>query len=86
VLRVLITASPKTRARRVAEAQNISEAEGGKLVARGDANRADYLKRFYRASAELPSHYDLVINTDRVSTDDAAALISSAARCQPVPA
>jgi Cytidylate kinase-like family len=86
VLRVLITASPETRARRVAEAQNISEAEGGKLVARGDANRADYLKRFYRASAELPSHYDLVINTDRVSTDDAAALISSAARCQPVPA
>lgn len=82
VLRVLITASPETRARRLAEAQKIGEAEAEKLVARGDANRADYLKRFYGASTELPTHYDIVLNTDRVAPEDAAALILTAARSQ----
>ena len=86
VLRVLITASPETRARRLAEAQNIDQAEAEKLVARGDANRADYLKRFYGVSAELPTHYDLVLNTDRVAPEDAAALILSTARSQRIPA
>jgi cytidylate kinase len=86
VLRILITASPETRARRIAEAGNLDEAEARKLVARGDANRADYLKRFYGASAELPTHYDLVINTDRVTPEDAAALILNAARSRQIPA
>jgi hypothetical protein len=80
VLRVLITASAETRARRLAEAQKIGEAEAEKLVARGDGNRADYLKRFYGVSTELPTHYDIVLNTDRVAPEDAAALILTAAR------
>jgi cytidylate kinase len=86
VLRVWITASPETRAGRLAEAQNIAAAEAKKLVARGDANRADYLKRFYGASSELPTHYDIVLNTDRVASEDAAALVLSAARTQQIPA
>jgi cytidylate kinase len=86
VLRVLITASPETRARRIAEERNVDEAEAMKLVARGDANRTDYLKRFYGASAELPTHYDIVINTDRVTPEGAAALILSTARSQQIPA
>jgi len=86
VLRVLVTASPETRARRLAEAQDIGEAEAEKLIARGDANRADYLKRFYKVSAELPAHYDIALNTDRVAPQDAAALILSAARSERIPA
>jgi hypothetical protein len=82
VLRVLITASAETRARRLAEAQKLGYAEAEKLVARGDANRADYLKRFYKVSTELPEHYDIVLNTDRVAPADAAALILTAARSQ----
>jgi hypothetical protein len=86
VLRVLITASPETRARRLAEERNISDAEAEKLVAEGDANRADYLKRFYGVSRELPAHYDIALNTDRVSPEDAAALVLSAARSERIPA
>ena len=85
VLRVLITASPETRAQRLAEEQGIDEGEAKKLVSRGDAGRADYLKRFY-GTAELPTHYDIVINTDRVTPEDAAALVLGAARSQQVPA
>ena len=86
VLRVLINASPQTRARRIAEAENMGAAEADKRVARGDANRADYLKRFYGVSEELPTHYDIVLNTDRVAPEDAVALILSAARSERVTA
>lgn len=86
VLRVLITASPEIRARRLAEARNIGEADAKQQIARGDANRAHYLKRFYGVSKELPTHYDIVLNTDHVSADDATTLILSAARSQHVPA
>ena len=84
VLRVLITASPETRVRRLAGAQNIGETEAEQQVARADANRADYLKRFYGVSTELPTHYDIVLNTDHVAPEDAGALILSAARSEPV--
>ena len=85
VLRVLITASQATRVQRIAEARIIDEAEAEKLVARGDANRADYLKRFYDVSTELPAHYDLVLNTDHITVDEAAALVLDAARSAPAP-
>ena len=83
VLRVLISASPGTRARRIAEAKGCSESAAAKAVARGDAGRAEYLKRFYDIDAELPAHYDIVIDTDRLDPVAAAELIVSAARSQP---
>lgn len=75
VLRVLVTAAPATRRARVMAARKIGEREADKLVARGDANRADYLKRFYDVAAELPTHYDLVLNTDRLSVDQAVDIV-----------
>ena len=84
VLRVLISASPETRAHRIAEAKGWSDSDAAKAVARGDAGRADYLKRFYDIDAELPTHYDIVIDTDQLDAVAAADLIVSAARSQPV--
>jgi cytidylate kinase len=78
VLRVFITASPETRARRLAESQEVDEKEAARMIKRGDANRADYIKRFYRIDAELPTHYDLVINTDKLTPEDAARLVLDA--------
>jgi cytidylate kinase len=77
-LRVLITASEDTRRARLAETQGVSEREAGKLLARGDANRADYFKRFYGVGAELPTHYDVVVNTDRLSPEEAADIVEHA--------
>lgn len=79
VLRVLITASPATRARRVAAELDLDEKEASRMLARSEANRADYIKRFYGVADESPAHYDLVINTDRLSAGDAAELILQAA-------
>jgi cytidylate kinase len=78
-LRVFVTASSQTRAERIAEARDCGEKEARKLVSRGDAERADYRKRFYDARSEGPADYDLVVNTDRLPVEQAAELIVRAA-------
>ena len=79
ILRVLVTASPETRTTRVAEAERLDQAGAARAVKESDAGRADYLKRFYDVREESPTHYDLVLNTDGLSVEQAAELISRAA-------
>ena len=79
VLRVLVTASPETRATRIAGAEGVDQATAARAVKKSDAGRADYLKRFYDVREESPTHYDLVLNTDALSIEQAAELISQAA-------
>ena len=45
-----------------------------------DAGRADYFLRFYRIERELPTHYDLVINTDTLTPAEAIDIVIAAAR------
>ncbi len=78
-LRVLATASPGTRARRIAQSDGLDEARAARAVKDADADRRDYLRRFYDVEDELPTHYDLVVNTDVLAVDRAAELVSQAA-------
>jgi hypothetical protein len=78
-LRVLVTASPQTRARRIAAAASLDEKGAKREVERADAARRDYLERFYGIDDELPTYYDLVVNTDVFSVEQAARLIAQAA-------
>jgi CMP/dCMP kinase len=80
VLRVLVTASRATRCGRLAAAEGLSEKDAGRLLDDSDANRADYLRRFYGEKAELPTHYDLVVNTDRLTPDAGVDLVALAVR------
>ncbi len=76
VLRVLVTASPATRARRlVAAAQAENEDAATAAVAASDRERREYFRSFYGVRHELPVHYDLVINTDVLTPERAAGLI-----------
>jgi hypothetical protein len=79
VLRVLITASTKKRELRLAQALDVDEKEAARVLKRSDSGRADYIKRFYEIDAELPTHYDLVVNTDKLTPERAAQLIVQAA-------
>jgi cytidylate kinase len=79
VLRVLVTASPRTRAKRVSEQEGVDIAKAERTVKAADAGRRDYLKRFYDVADELPTHYDLVVNTDGISIEEAAALVANVA-------
>jgi cytidylate kinase len=80
LLRVLITASFEPRAQRVAEATRSKKVDAEKSLKDSDAGRADYFLRFYGIERELPTHYDLVINTDALTAEEATGIIIAAAQ------
>jgi cytidylate kinase len=80
VLRVLVTAPEDVRRQRVAQERGLEAGAAAKAVTDSDRGRADYLKRFYRVDAETPALYDLVVNTERLTLEEAAALIVAVAR------
>jgi hypothetical protein len=82
VLRVLLTASPHVRASRLAADLGLDSQAGEKAMKESDAARAHYFKRFYRIDQELPTHYDVVINTDVLTAEQATELIARAAELQ----
>ena len=79
-LRVFVTASPDVRLRRLwLPNKLVSEEEYAKAMADSDHQRQRYLARFYDVQQELPTHYDLVVNTDRLDLDQAVTAIVAAA-------
>jgi cytidylate kinase len=79
MLRVLVTASPATRARRLSGLEGMDEKQAARAVKDADAGRRDYLKRFYGLGEELPTHYDIVVNTDVLSPEQTADVVARAA-------
>jgi len=75
MLRVFVTASPTTRAQRVGAAEELDEAGAARRIKDSDAGRRDYLRRFYSLDRESPTDYDLVVNTDLLSTEQAADIV-----------
>jgi cytidylate kinase len=80
LLRVFVTASEETRERRIAGGDFLAGDTAARRIHREDVARADYLRRFYGIERELPTHYDLVVNTDALTIEEAAELIAHAAR------
>jgi cytidylate kinase len=79
-VRVLVTASPTTRARRLGGERGLDDARAARDVKDSDAGRRDYLKRFYDVDEEIPTHYDIVVNTDVLTPERAAEVVSQAAK------
>jgi cytidylate kinase len=80
LLRVLVTGSFDTRVQRVAAGRKISKGEAEKRMKEEDAGRADYFLRFYKIDRELPTHYDLVVNTDKLTPEEATDIVVAAAK------
>jgi cytidylate kinase len=80
VLRILVTASPTARAQRVAAAQGLSATDAATTISTSDRERRDYFQRFYNIKDEQPTHYDLVINTDVLTPEQAVEVILAAAQ------
>jgi hypothetical protein len=78
VLRILVTASPSTRAEKLAAERGLDRREAERALKGEDAGRAVYLKRFYGVDQELPTHFDLVVNTDVLTAAEAASVITAA--------
>ena len=81
VLRVLVTASPAVRIERVSRGGKwLQPSDAAAAVREADRNRQDYLRRFYEIDREEPTHYDLVVSTDVLTPEQAAAIICAGAR------
>jgi cytidylate kinase len=78
-LRVFVTSSPATREERLGETDGLDRAKAARAVKDSDAGRRDYLKRFYSIDRESPTDYDLVVNTDLLTTEQAAEIVVRAA-------
>jgi hypothetical protein len=70
-------------ARRLVAAQGIASEAAAAAIATSDRNRRDYFRRFYDIGQEQPTHYDLVVNTDVVTPEQAAEVIVCAAQGRP---
>ena len=79
LVRVFVTAPAEIRTQRIAEARGADAAQAAKELKRSDEARAAYLKTFYGVEHELPTHYDLVLNTETLEPDVAAEIVARAA-------
>ncbi len=79
LLRVLVTASPATRAGRLVAESGQDERQAAREIQRTDRERRGFFKRFYNLDEELPTHYDVVVNTDVLSPEAVARVIAHAA-------
>jgi cytidylate kinase len=65
---------------RIVTISHAAGAGGEKSLKYPDAGRADYFLRFYRIERELPTYYDLVINTDSLTPEETADIVIAAAQ------
>jgi cytidylate kinase len=80
VLRVLVTAPDETRRDRLVQEQTLTAAEAADALSKSDEGRRNYFRTFYKLTQELPTHYDIVLNTEVLTPGQATALIVLAAR------
>ncbi len=78
VLRVLVTASAAKRAQRLSGL--LLERDAETAVRESDEERRTYLRRFYDVAEEFPTHYDLVVNTDFLTPEQAVSIVVAAAK------
>jgi len=80
VLRVFVTASFATRTGRLVAETGLNERQAEREIDRTDGERRSFFKRFYNLDEELPTHYDLVVNSDVLSPQVAARVIAYTAQ------
>ena len=74
-LNVFIQASMEHRVKRVMSRQNVGEQEARDIIAKMDATREAYIKKYEDTSRYDTRNYQLVISMDDLSEDDAAEII-----------
>jgi cytidylate kinase len=79
-LHVYVVAPRETRVRTVMQRLGVGEREAGQTTDATDADRDRYVQRWYKRRRQDPANYHMVLNTDWLGYDGAAALVAAAAR------
>jgi cytidylate kinase len=78
IFHVLVVAPSDLRVKRVMERMKLDEEKAKNEVKRSDSNHHEFLRRYFHAEPENPLDYHLVLNTERMSLQEAAAVIVNA--------
>ena len=79
-LRVRLIADRKFRMKLFADERHVSPGEAARLAEEIEEERARFMRSHFRVDTGDPTRFDLVINMQYLSEDQAAELISTAAR------
>lgn len=74
-LSILIQAKKESRIRRLVNKRGISTEEAAQIIDEVDTGRENYVKKYTGTSRYDTRNYDLVINMDDISEDDAVDMI-----------
>lgn len=77
-LHVRVVADEKERVRRLMDECGIEEHSAVRLVEESDETRRTFIQYHYGEDIDAATHYDLVINTDRLSVETATRLLQLA--------
>jgi cytidylate kinase len=80
-LRVRITAPRKFRIQNVAREFNLARGEAKRRVIQTESDRKAFIRKYFNSDIADPDNYDLVINTETLSLDDASKVIAAALEC-----
>lgn len=78
VFHVRLVGSLPNRVQHVMEYEGLGQEEAAEYVRSHDLGRRRYVKKYYGSDVDDVLSYDLVINTDRISYDEAARIIAVA--------
>ena len=78
VFHVRLVSALEKRVQRIQELNQLSKAAALKFIHEEDRGRERYLKKYFKTDVDDPLLYDLMINTDRMSHDQAARIIADA--------
>jgi cytidylate kinase len=78
-LHVRVVASLGARRAALQRQRPLSDAESQTALAAADQERAEWILQHYSADWADPAHYDLIVRTDRLGVEGAAAVIRHAA-------
>jgi cytidylate kinase len=78
VFHVRLVSALGKRIQRIQELNHLSKQAALRFIEQEDRGRERYLKKYFKADVDDPLLYDLTINTDRISHDQAAQLITDA--------
>ena len=79
--RVRVTASQRLRIKNVARDFNLSPVEAKRRVIKTESDRKAFIRKYFNADIADPTNYDLVINTETLTVDNAVDVIGAALGC-----
>lgn len=75
---VRLVGSPEVRAEFLIQTQGLSKRKALATLEQEDVSRKRYIRRYFKRDIDDPLLYDLVVNTDRIPTDEAARIVGDA--------